>query len=181
MKMNILTKFVHFSNKHIIYHRFVQLNIKKYFVVIYYYRTLVNSMGRKIISLLVMVVVIALVLPVGGVTLQKTDETVMAMNIDQPASQLEIRLWGGLGIHALIKNTGTTDIIGANIRIVFDGPGILWGTHENSSLIDFAAGRTKHVIFPVYGFGATNIELIIDSITTTGSAKVLFYFVFRVK
>lgn len=139
-------------------------------------------MGMKIIGLLVVGVVIALVLPVGGVTLQKTDETVTAMNINQPASQLEIRLRGGLGIHALIKNTGTTDIIGANISIVLDGPGILWGTQKNtSSLFDFAAGKTKHVIFPVYGFGATNIKLIIDTTTQTASAKILFYFVFRVK
>jgi hypothetical protein len=138
-------------------------------------------MGRKLMGLLVVGVVIALALPVGGVPLQTTDEKTPAMNINQPASQLEVRLWGGLGLHALIKNTGTTDIIGANITLIFDGPGILWGTQENTTKFDIAAGKTKLAIFPVYGFGATNIKFIVDTTTQTASAKVLFYFVFRVK
>jgi hypothetical protein len=137
-------------------------------------------MGRKLMGLWAVGIVIALMLPVAGVSLPTREQT-PAMNMNQPASQLEVRLRGGVGLHALIKNTGTTDIIGANITLIFNGPGILWGTQENTTKFDFGAGRTKLVIFPVYGFGATDITFIVDGTTQTASAKVLFCFVFRLK
>jgi hypothetical protein len=138
-------------------------------------------MGRKIIGLLSIGLVLAVLLPLGSAALQKTQDTTTETNINQPASQLEVRLWGGLGLHALIKNTGTTDIIGANITLIFDGPGILWGTQENTTKFDIAAGRTRFIIFPLYGFGATNLTFIVDTTTQTASGRVLFYLIFGVK
>ncbi len=131
-------------------------------------------MGKKIIGLLVVGLVIAPILPIGSATLQKTDQPEVALL--KPASQLEIMIKGGVGVHVFIKNTGTTDVHVSEMKLNLDGAKIIY----NSDSVDFdiAAGKTKHVIYVVSGFGATNIELTLDTITQTTSGKVLFWFVY---
>jgi len=139
-------------------------------------------MVRKIIGLLVVGFVIALILPIGSATLQKIEKAAPEMNVNKPVSQLEITLKGGMGVIAFVKNTGTTDIINANISIVLDGPGIIWGSQKSTgAYLDIKAGKTQIIISPVFGFGVTNIEFTIDTTTQTASGKVLFWCVYGVK
>lgn len=136
-------------------------------------------MGKKIIGILVVGLVAALLLPIGTATLQKTDQPEVALL--KPASQLEITLKGGIGVHAFIKNTGTTTVTDTALEIILDGPGIIWGSHmATPGYFDIEAGKTKLVLCPVFGFGATNIEFTVGSATQTASGKVLFGFVYGV-
>jgi len=136
-------------------------------------------MRKNIIGIMVIGLVIALILPIGSATLQKTDEPRTETDIYKPASQLQITLRGGLGLHVSIKNTGTTDIHISEMKLKLDGAKILY--NSDSLDIDIAAGKTKHVIYVVSGFGATNIDLTLDTITQTASGKVLFWFVYGVE
>jgi hypothetical protein len=138
-------------------------------------------MGKKILGIVVIGLVFALIIPVGSSYTQQTGENANTMSINKPASQLEITIKGGIGIHAFIKNTGTTDINDAEVEIILDGPGIIWGSDIRAGGLDIKAGKTQILICPVFGFGATNIELTIDTTTQTTSGKVLFYFVFGVE
>ena len=136
-------------------------------------------MGKKTIGILVVGLVAALLIPIGTATLQKTDQTETLLL--KPASQLEITLKGGIGVHAFIKNTGITDVTDTALEIILDGPGIIWGSHmETPGYFDIEAGRTQIVICPVFGFGATNIEFTVGSTTQTASGKVLSGFVYGV-
>lgn len=139
-------------------------------------------MGKKIIGIMVVGLILALVFPIGSATLQKTDKPVTETNITKPASQLEITLKGGVGVHAFIKNTGTTDVTNISVEIIFDGPGIIWGSQKTTpGYFDIEAGKTQLLISPVFGFGATNIEFTVDSTTQTATARVLFCFVYGVE
>jgi hypothetical protein len=135
-------------------------------------------MGKKIIGILVIGLVISLMLPIGGATLQRTPKTAPEMNTEKPASQLEITLKGGLGIHVFIKNTGTTDVHVSKMQLNLDGARIKWNTDTENLTIK--AGKTKQVIYVVTGLGVTNIELTIDAATQTASGKVLLWFVYGV-
>jgi len=55
------------------------------------------------------------------------------------------------------------------------------GFKTNDGTIDIDAGKTQRVILPVMGFGATNIEITVDTTTVTASGKVLGCFIFGVK
>jgi hypothetical protein len=134
-------------------------------------------MMKKVVGMLIVGLLIATILPVGSSTAQKTEEKQTKML----ASQMEVRIKGGFGVQAIIKNTGTTDLIGVTLKLVLDGQMIFPGWEINDAIIDVKAGRTKWVIFAVRGFGPTNIELTVDTITETGSGFVLGSFVIGVK
>lgn len=139
-------------------------------------------MIRKIIGLLVVGLVIALILPIGNATPQKIQKSDPEMNVNKPASQLEITLKGGVGITVLVKNTGTTDYENATISIVVNGPRIIWGTQKPTGpYLDIKAGTTQIIISPVLGFGPADIEFTIDTTKVTASGKVLLWFVYGVK
>jgi hypothetical protein len=134
-------------------------------------------MMKKVVGILIVGLLIATILPVGSSLAQKTEET----QINELASQIEINIKGGFGIHAIIKNIGTTDLTGATLRLVLDGRLIFPGFKTNDGTIDLEAGKTQKVIFPMRGFGATNIELTVDTSTETASGIVLGSFVIGVK
>ena len=119
-------------------------------------------MGKKVIGILVVGLLIVTILPAGNAIAQSTE-----------ASQIEINIKGGFGIHALIKNIGTTDLNDANIKLVLDGRMIFPDYKDNEGTIDLEAGKTQLVIFPIMGFGASNIELTVDTTTETTSGIVL--------
>ena len=109
-------------------------------------------MGKKIIGLLVVGLVVALLLPLGTATLQKTDPPDDALF--KPASQLEITLKGGLGIQAFIKNTGTTTVTDTALEIILDGPGIIWGHSELSGIwSDTTESVLASRVFTAFLFG----------------------------
>jgi hypothetical protein len=134
-------------------------------------------MRKKVVGILIVGLLIATILPVGSSNAQPTDEK----HMNKFASQIEIKIKGGFGIHAIIKNIGTTDLNDANLKIVLDGRLIFPGFKENVGTIDLEAGKTQWVIFPIRGFGATNIELTVDTTTETVSGMVLGSIAFGVR
>jgi hypothetical protein len=136
-------------------------------------------MRKKIIGIMVVGLVFALIIPIGGSYAPQTGEN--TTSITKPASQLEITIKGGTGIHAFLKNIGTTDITVAEVAIVFDGPWILWGSNMRINGFEIKAGTTQLLICPVFGFGSTTIELTLDTTTQTASGNVLFWFVYGVE
>jgi len=136
------------------------------------------SMGRKIFGILLVGLLIATIVPVGSSIVQTIDKK----DINTlSSSQIEIKIKGGWGILAIIKNIGTADLNDANMRIVLDGRLIFPSWKDRVATMDFEAGKTHRVIFPVRGFGVTNIELTVDTTTATASGIVLGSFVFGVK
>jgi hypothetical protein len=135
-------------------------------------------MGRKICGILIVGLLIATIVPVGSSIAQTIDEK---DTNTLPSSQIEIKIKGGWGILAIIKNIGTTDLNDTNMRIVLDGRLIFPGWKDRIATMDFEAGKTHWVIFPVRGFGVTNIELTVDTTTAAASGMVLGSFVFGVK
>ena len=106
------------------------------------------------------------------------DEKTCSFTI-QYTAPIEITIKGGFGLTAIIKNTGTTDITDATLTISLDGNMIFWGK-EKTATIDIAAGETTTLKSFVFGFGATNIEVTVDTTTETASGKVLLFFVLGV-
>jgi len=133
-------------------------------------------MRKKILGIVVVGLLFALITPAGCSFTSETGKNTNTIN--KPASQLEITIKGGLGIHVYIKNTGTTDVHISEMKLNLDGR-VKYNTDSGTLLIE--AGKTKHVIFVVLGLGATNIELTLDTTTQTASGNVLFWYVFGVK
>jgi hypothetical protein len=135
-------------------------------------------MGKKIIGILIVGLLIATIIPVGNSIAQTIDEK----NINTlSSSEIEIKIKGGWGIQAIIKNTGTTDLNDANMKFVLDGRMIFPAYKDREAIMDFEAGKTHWVIIPIMGFGATNIEITVDTTTATASGTVLGCFIFGVK
>jgi hypothetical protein len=135
-------------------------------------------MGKKMLGILIVGLLIATIIPVGGSIAQPIDEK----DINKLSSaQIEIKINGGWGINTKIKNIGTTDLKDANMEIILDGRLIFPGYKDRVATMDLEAGKTHWVIFPVRGFGAMNIELTVDAITETASGHVLGSMVFGVK
>ena len=138
-------------------------------------------MGKKVIGILVVGLLIATVFPVGSAYIQKMNQKESIMKMNKTAPQIEITIKGGFGIQAIIKNIGTIDLNDANMGIVLDGSKIFPAYKDRVWIMDLEAGKAHWVIIPVLGFGATNIELTVDTTTETASGKVLGYFIFGVK
>jgi hypothetical protein len=136
-----------------------------------------NSMSKKILCIVVVGLLFVLVAPAGCSFTSEARQDTTTISIDKPLSQLEIKIKGGNGIHAFIKNTGTTDVHISEMKLNLDGR---VNYNMDSGSLDIKAGKTKLVIFVVFGFGATNIELTLDSTTQTASGNVLFGFVYGV-
>jgi hypothetical protein len=134
-------------------------------------------MGKKMVGILIVGLLIATMLPVGRSNAQPTDEK----HINKLASQIEIKIKGGFGILAIIKNIGTIDLNDVNMIIVLDGPMIFPAYKNREATMDLEVGKTHLVIIPVRGFGATNIELTVDTTTEIASGNVLGRIVFGVK
>jgi hypothetical protein len=121
---------------------------------------------------------IATILPVGSSIAQMIDEK----DINTlSSSQIHIKIKGGWGIHAIIKNIGTTDLNNADMTLALDGRMIFPGFKDNVGTLDLKAGKTQLVIFPIRGFGTTNIELTVDTTTETSSGMVLGSIAFGVR
>jgi hypothetical protein len=176
---NPLLIFGQFNIESLIHYHIVQKNKKKYFVVINQYLITGIVMGKKIIGMLVIGLVFSLILPAASSFTPQKGENTNTTGLTKPASQLEITIKGGLGVHVFIKNIGTTDVHVSEMKLNLDGAKIIYNT--DSGDLDIKAGKTKQVIYVVTGFGATNIEVTLDTITQITSGKILFCFVYGVE
>ena len=136
-------------------------------------------MIKKGIGIVIVGLLMATILPVGIAQNLPMEEKTDITKIDKLSSpQLEITIRGGMGIHVYIKNIGTTDVHISEMKLNLDGR-VKYNTDSKELTIE--AGKTTHDIYVVRGFGPTNIELTLDTITQTASGKILFGFVYGVE
>ena len=134
-------------------------------------------MIKKILGILIVGLLIATIVPVGSSIAEKIDEKDITR---LSSSQIEIKIRGGHSIHAFVKNIGTTDLNDVDMKIVLDGRFISRLNKNAEATTSIEAGKTVLHLIPVFGFGAMNIEITVDTTTATASAMVLGNFVFVV-
>jgi len=85
----------------------------------------------------------------------------------------------GLGINAMIKNTGTVDAKSLSWQIQLDGGVILVGKSKTDT-IDIAAGDTVTIKDSVFGLGKTTITVTVGDVEKTATGTVLLILVLNV-
>lgn len=86
---------------------------------------------------------------------------------------------GGLGITAVIKNTGTVDATGVSWKIQLTGGLILIGKSKTGS-VNIAAGATATVKDMVLGFGKTTITVTAGDASKTATGTAFLILVLKV-
>jgi len=93
---------------------------------------------------------------------------------------ISITIKGGLGVSAVIKNTGTEDLTNIDWSITLDGKLIFVGKTNSGTISALGAGKEVTVKDFVIGFGKTGIEVTADGVTETGQGTALLFFVIGV-
>jgi hypothetical protein len=93
---------------------------------------------------------------------------------------IEITIKGGLGVSAVVKNTGSTDLTDVDWSIELDGKLIFFGKTKSGTIASLAAGASATVKDFVVGFGKTGIAVEAGGTSVTGSGTVLLFFVIGV-
>jgi hypothetical protein len=83
---------------------------------------------------------------------------------------------GGLGIKAVIKNTGTVDATGVSWKIELTGGFVLFGKSKTGTA-NIPAGTEVTVKDFVFGFGKTTITVTADTVSKTATGTVILFFV----
>jgi hypothetical protein len=100
--------------------------------------------------------------------------------IQKETSPLTITIKGGLGVSAIIKNTGTTALANISWTITLDGKLIFVGKTQSNVIAALAPGESKTVKDFVIGFGKTNILVDAGSAVANATGTVILFFVFGV-
>jgi hypothetical protein len=108
---------------------------------------------------------------------KETDKT-SAFTIQYP---IQITIKGGLGIKAIIKNTGTANLTNVNWTINLNGGIILFGKSKPGTIPSLAVGAQTTVKDFVLGFGKINIVVTAGGVSKNATGMVLFIFVIGVK
>jgi hypothetical protein len=102
------------------------------------------------------------------------------LNYNTTPSPLTIEsITDGLGIKAVIKNTGTVDVKNISWKIQLDGGIILVGKSKTGT-VDIAAGGTATIENSIFGFGKTTITVTVGDVEKTATAIVFLTLVLNV-
>jgi hypothetical protein len=85
----------------------------------------------------------------------------------------------GLGINAVIKNTGTVNAKNVSWQIQLNGGVILAGKSKTGT-VDIAAGDTATIKDSVFGFGKTTITVTVGDVEKTVTGTLLLIMVLNV-
>jgi hypothetical protein len=85
----------------------------------------------------------------------------------------------GLGINAMIKNTGTVDAKNLSWQIQLNG-GIILKGKSTTGIVDIAAGDTVTITDSVFGFGKTTITVTAGDVEKTAKGTVVLILVLNV-
>jgi len=96
------------------------------------------------------------------------------------ALPITITIKGGLGVSAVIKNTGTTDLANIDWTIDLDGTLIFVGKAKSGTIAALAAGEEVVVKDFVIGFGKTGIAVTAGTEEASASGTVLLILVIGV-
>jgi len=93
---------------------------------------------------------------------------------------IEITIKGGLGVSAIIKNTGTTDLTNISWTITLDGKLIFFGKTKPGTIESLPTGESVTVRDFVIGFGKTGIAVEAGAATANATGTVILFFVIGV-
>jgi hypothetical protein len=91
-----------------------------------------------------------------------------------------ITIKGGLGVSAVIKNNGTTDVTNLSWNIQLGGGIILVGKTKGGTIETLAAGEEQTVRDFVVGLGKLTITVTAGDTEVTGTGMVILFFVIGV-
>jgi hypothetical protein len=115
----------------------------------------------------------------GNIEIEK-NRTFTIQHLAPPSISITIR--GGIGVSAIIKNTGTTGLTNINWSIGLKGGILLIGkTPKTGSIATLGAGAETTVRDFVFGFGKTTIIVTAGTQVKNATARMFLFFVVGVK
>jgi hypothetical protein len=100
--------------------------------------------------------------------------------IQQEIPSVTITIKGGVGVSAIIKNTGTTNLTNLDWTISLDGALIFVGKTKSGTIAYLAPGESVTVKDFVIGLGKTGINTNVGAAQVTATATVILFFVIGV-
>lgn len=100
--------------------------------------------------------------------------------VEAPPITIEIRIQGGFGVSAIIKNTGTTNLTDVPYTIELDGKLIFVGKSKNDTIATLSAGEEVKVKDFVIGLGKTGIGVTVGGANANAEGTVFLFFVLGV-
>ncbi|DAC73378.1 MAG TPA: hypothetical protein DSN98_00400 [Thermoplasmata archaeon] len=94
---------------------------------------------------------------------------------------IEITIKGGMGVSAVIKNTGSSDLTDIAWSISLKGGILLKANQTSGNILQLAAGASTTKKLPVLGFGKTTITVLVNGIPKTGQGFIFLFFALGVK
>lgn len=110
----------------------------------------------------------------------ETEQTV-SFTIQKDGSSLLIVVSGGLGVKAVITNTGAIPLTNLTWTIALDGPFVIIGKTRSDSIASLAPGESVTVRDLVFGVGKTGILVSAGGSSAEAQGTVVFVFVLGVR
>ena len=101
--------------------------------------------------------------------------------IQKEVPSVTITIQGGLGVSAIIKNTGTMNLTDLDWTMSLDGKLIFVGKTKSGTISSLAVGESVTVNDFVLGLGKTGIAMHVEAAEATVTGIVLLLFVIGVK
>lgn len=114
---------------------------------------------------------------VGNIETEKNS----TFTIQQEFPAVNITIKGGLGVSAIITNTGTTTLTNLSWTIALDGKMIIFGKTKTDEIATLTVGESITIKDFVVGFGKTNIVVNVEATEESATGTVILFFVFGVK
>lgn len=114
---------------------------------------------------------------VGNIETEKNS----TFTIQQEFPAVNITIKGGLGVSAIITNTGTTTLTNLSWTITLEGKMIIIGKTKTDEIATLTAGESITIKDFVVGFGKTNIVVNVEATEESVTGTVILFFVFGVK
>jgi hypothetical protein len=114
---------------------------------------------------------------IGNIETQNTVE----FTIEKETSSITITIKGGIGVSAVITNTGTTVLSNLSWSITLDGKLIFVGKSQSDVIPSLGAGESVTVKDFVIGFGRTGISVEVGMEHAQANGTALLFFVLGVQ
>jgi type II secretory pathway pseudopilin PulG len=94
---------------------------------------------------------------------------------------LEVTVKGGMGVSITIKNVGSEPVTNVEWAITLYGGFSIKDKSLEGTILQIPADGTATKKLPVFGFGKTNISVVVNGVETTKSGFIFLFFVLGVK
>ncbi|MCU0849867.1 MAG: choice-of-anchor J domain-containing protein [Candidatus Thermoplasmatota archaeon] len=94
---------------------------------------------------------------------------------------LEVTVKGGMGVSITIKNIGSAPVTDVEWSITLFGGFSIKDKSLEGTILQIPADGTATKKLPVFGFGKTNISVVVNGVETTKSGFIFLFFVLGVK